>query len=91
MVNIERKKGTKCFFRLVRDQATKADVATLGLVGLQPEHAGAVVLVVSRPARHLLNNLHDLDQVPEALGLQLSLLALFMRITPTNPSSRSQK
>ena len=59
------------FFRLLRDQATKVDVATLGLVGLQPEHAGAVVLVVSRP---LLNNLHDVDQVQEALGVQLLLL-----------------
>ena len=53
----------------MRDQATKADVATLGLVGLQPEHAGAGQLVVRRPARALLLDLHHVDRVPATLDL----------------------
>ena len=40
-----------------------------GLVGLEPQHAGAGQLVVSRSAAGLLLNLHYVDRVPATLYL----------------------
>ena len=54
---------------LTRKWATKVHSATPGLVGLQPQHAGAGELVVGWSARAFLLNLNYMDRVPAALDL----------------------
>ena len=75
------------FCHLACERATKVHGATPGLVGLQPEHAGAGQLVVRRPARALLLDLHHVDRVPATLDLlRISVTSLL----DENDSCRQQ-
>ena len=91
LFNLRKKvetKGNKTLFgHLACERATKVHGATPGLVGLQPEHAGAGQLVVRRPARALLLDLHHVDRVPATLDLlRISVTSLL----DENDSCRQQ-
>ena len=57
------------FCHLACERATKVHGATPGLVGLQPEHAGAGQLVVGVAARTFLLDLDNMNGVPTSLDL----------------------